>query len=58
MAEKLALEQSVAERAAVDDDERPVGIGPQVVDGASGKLLAGALLALDDDVAAHRRDPS
>jgi hypothetical protein len=47
MAEQLALDQRLGERAAVDRDERPVSPFAQLVHVASHDLLAGPGLADD-----------
>ena len=51
MTEQLRLEQRLGDGGAVDDDERPVGAGPRIVNRARHQLLARARLALDQ----HRR---
>ena len=51
VAEQLALQQALRQRAAVDREERALGPGGQLVDVARDDFLAGAALALDQ----HRR---
>src|SRR5581483_9632086 len=47
VAEKLALEQRLGQRGAVDGDERHVPPGTAQVHGLGDQLLAGAALAMD-----------
>src|SRR6185503_5918845 len=56
VAEQLALEQRLGERAAVDLDERAVRALAQPVDRARDQLLAGAALARDEHGRVARRD--
>src|SRR5262249_10126618 len=49
VAEELALEERLLQRAAVEDDERRLGAAAPGVDGARDQLLARAALALDHD---------
>ncbi len=56
VAEELALDERVAHRAAVDDDER-LALSRRVLDdGAREDVLAGARLALEEHGALGRRD--
>src|SRR5690606_22718098 len=57
VAEQLAFDQVVADRAAIDDDERLVAPWPLVVNGARDDILAGAGLALKEHGRVRRRDP-
>jgi hypothetical protein len=56
VAEQLALEQRLGDRAAVDRHEGPGGARAEPVDGVGGQLLAGAALAEDQHRRVHRRD--
>jgi hypothetical protein len=47
--EELAVEQGVAQRGRVEGDERPLGAGGRVVDGAGEQGLARARLTEDED---------
>ena len=53
VAEQLALEQALGQRAAVDREERPVGARREIVDVPRDDFLAGSRLALDQH-GAHR----
>ena len=53
--EQLGFEQGLARRAEVDRDHRLVGAARQAVDFARDDLLAGAVLAEDQDVGIGRR---
>ena len=55
VAEELAFEQRLRQRAAVDREERPVGAQRRVVDVARQHLLAGAALAADQHGRVGRR---
>ena len=54
VAEELALEQRLGDRAAVDRDEGLVRARARAVDRAREQLLAGAALALDQDARVAR----
>ena len=56
VAEQLALEQRLGQRAAVDLDERAVRALAEPVDRARDQLLAGAALAGDEHGGVARRD--
>src|SRR6266851_2403416 len=49
MAEQLALDQAIGQRAAVDGDEWKIPARAQVVDGARDQLLAGPGFALEEN---------
>ena len=53
--EELGLDQVRADGAAVDDDERLLGARAPLADLVRDELLAGAALALDEDVDVARR---
>jgi len=55
VAEKLALEQRVGDRGAVDLDERLAGAQALPVDLAGDQLFSGAVLTQDHDSGVHRR---
>src|SRR5262249_19688517 len=55
VAEQLALEQGLRQRADVDGDERLAAAIRQEVNRAGDELLAGTALALDEDGARHGR---
>jgi hypothetical protein len=50
VAEQLALEQALHQRAAVDGDERPAAASTAVVQGAGDDLLADAAVTRDQHV--------
>ena len=55
VAEELALDQFLRDRRAVDLDERPLHAVGVVVNRVGNQLLAGAVLALNQDVGVARR---
>src|SRR5262249_51122685 len=55
VAEQLALEQALAQGAAVDPDVRAVGAGAELVDGAGDDLLARPGFAHEEDAGPARR---
>ena len=54
--EELALEEVLGDRGAVDVDERAVGPVAHLVHEPGDELLAGAVLAVDQDAGRRRRD--
>ena len=56
MAEQLALQQGLGDGRAVEGQERRIGAGAVLVDGAGDELLAGAALAGDQHRDVLRRD--
>ena len=58
VAEQLALQQGLGDGGAVDGQERRLGPGAVLVDGARDQLLAGAALAGDQDGDVLGRDPA
>ena len=58
MAEQLAFEQILGDRAEIDRDQDLVGAARPAVELARDQLLAGAVLAEDQDVGVGRRRPA
>ncbi|MCY1174238.1 hypothetical protein D9M73_144320 [compost metagenome] len=56
MAEQFGFDQGFRDRRAVHRDQRRLGAARQVVQGAGDQFLAGARLALDQDIGVGRRD--